>query len=350
MADIQTAGWKVCTPDTAAHFSAVAYFFGREVNQHEHVPIGLIDATWGGTPAEAWTSLDALTSDPALMPVMAAYATLMDTVTATQLKQAIEKQTNATLAAAGKPPIAYPYEPSPNIWTPAALFNAMIAPLTAMPLRGVIWYQGESNGGSPRAPMYRRLFATLIADWRRQWGDEEMPFLFVQLANYNAAGDLATVREGQRRALELRRTGMAVAIDIGERDNVHPADKQDVGHRLALIARRQVYGETLEDSGPMVSTLDVEQDTATVYFTHDDGLTARGGAPTGFEIAGDDGVFRAAEAKLDGVTVKVTNPHVPHPVSVRYGWANDPMCNLYNSAGLPASPFTVSAAGLAIER
>jgi len=350
LADIQTAGWKVCSPESAAAFSAVAYFFGRELNQQEHVPIGLIDATWGGTPAEAWTSLDALTSDAALMPVMASYAALTDSVAATQARQAIQRQTNAALKAAGKAPIDYPYEPSLNIWTPGALFNGMIAPLTPMPLRGVIWYQGESNAGAGRAVMYQRLFPALIADWRRQWGDDGMPFLFVQLANYNAAGDLATIREAQRQALALRGTGMAVTIDIGEKDNVHPQDKQDVGHRLALIARHQVYGEAVEDAGPMVSTIEVADGTATVHFTHDEGLNARGGAPARFEVCGEDGIFVAAEAKLDGLTVKVANPHVAHPVSVRYAWANDPAGNLYNGAGLPASPFVARVPGTASRR
>lgn len=350
MADVQTGGWKVCSPETVAHFSAVAYFFGRELTQKENVPIGLIDATWGGTPAEAWTSLDALTSDPALMPVFAAHAALMDSVVASQRKEAIQQQANAALQAAGEPAIHYSYVPNPATWAPGALFNAMIAPLTPMPLRGVIWYQGESNAGALRNALYQRLFPTLIMDWRHQWADENLPFLFVQLANYNAAGDEVPIREAQRRALVLRDTGMAVTIDIGESDNVHPRDKQDVGHRLALIARKQVYGEALEDSGPMVSTISVANGIATVHFTHDEGLVARGGALTGFEIASDDGVFVTAEANLDGRTVRVESSRVPHPVYVRYGWANNPKCNLYNGAELPASPFTATEPGMAFSR
>jgi len=216
----------------------------------------------------------------------------------------------------------------------------MIAPLTPFAIKGVIWYQGEANAG-PRAPLYAHVFQKMIADWRRAWNVGDFPFLFVQIANWNTEPDgrWPEVRDAQRRALALRNTGMAVTIDIGDAVDIHPKNKLDVGLRLARAGRAIAYGEKLEWSGPLYRQLTREGSALRVWFDHAAGLTAKGGPLVGFEIAGPDGKFVAADAKIDGASVIVSNASVPDPVSVRYAWAPNPTCNLYNRDGLPASPF-----------
>ena len=218
----------------------------------------------------------------------------------------------------------------------------MIAPLTPFPIRGAIWYQGESNNALVRAPLYKRVFSTMIEDWRRQWGVGDFPFLYVQISNYKSrpTEDWATLREQQRKTLALRNTAMTVTIDIGNPDDVHPTDKLDVGHRLALAARAISYGEPLEYSGPLFRQATPEGNAIRAWFDHAKGLVAKGGAVTGFEVAGKDGIFSPATATVDGSTVVATSPAVPEPVYVRYGWANSPECTLFDGEGLPASPFT----------
>jgi sialate O-acetylesterase len=220
---------------------------------------------------------------------------------------------------------------------PAGLYNAMIAPLTPFPIRGAIWYQGESNASARRAPLYGRLFQAMIRDWRRAWGIGDFPFLFVQLANYKTSPDSAwpELREAQLQTLALRNTGMAVTIDIGNPDDIHPTNKQDVGLRLALAARAIAFGEKLEYSGPLFRQATQEGASLRVWFDHAAGL--RGSK--GFEIAGADRKYVPAEAKIDGATVLVSSPAVTAPVYVRYGWADVPDCDLFNGARLPASPF-----------
>jgi sialate O-acetylesterase len=218
----------------------------------------------------------------------------------------------------------------------------MVAPCTGFGIKGVIWYQGESNSRPGFAALYARLFSTLMADWRTQWREGSFPFLFVQIANFGSATgeDWAIIREAQRRTLAVERTGMAVTIDIGTPDNVHPPDKQTVGARLALAARALAYGEQVEYSGPLFRQAAPDERSMRVWFDHAGGLTAKNREPEGFEVAGDDRRFVKAEARIDGDTVVVTSSRVGEPRYVRYGWANAPVVNLYNSAGLPASPFT----------
>ena len=338
--DAAVIPWSVCTPETVRSFSAIAYFFGRDLNRSQDVPIGLIDSSWGGTPAEAWTSLGALASDPGLTPVFAARADMMDKLVTGQRTQAMVDRVNPARKAHGEPPLEVPWRPDPNTWAPAALFNAMIAPLTPLPIRGVIWYQGESNTDPLRAPVYAHLFRAMITDWRDKWSRPELPFFFVQLANFKNKDDWPLVREAQRKALVLRGTGMAVAIDLGEADNIHPANKQEVGRRLALLARHQVYRENLEDAGPTLFSATPEGGSMVVRFAHAEGMNAHGGVPKGFEVAGTDGVFHSGEATIVGETVRVRSDQTKDPVAVRYGWANNPSCNLFNRSGLPASPFT----------
>ncbi len=232
---------------------------------------------------------------------------------------------------------------------PTVLYNAMIAPLVPYAIRGVIWYQGESNAG--RAYQYRALFPLLIKDWRARWGQGDFPFLFVQLANYQPVAQeplddtWAELREAQTMALALPNTGMAVTIDIGDANDIHPGNKQDVGNRLALNARHRVYGENIVYSGPIYKSMKVEGNRIRLFFDHaQDGLMSKGGGKLqGFAIAGADRKFVWAEAMIDGKTVVVSSPQVAKPVAVRYAWAINPVCNLYNHAGLPASPFRTDA-------
>jgi sialate O-acetylesterase len=341
MADAEARTWTAVTPESVADFSAVAYFFGSEILERENIPVGLIESDVGGTPAEAWTSMDALTADAALMPVLAAWAPQADGEVARQQKVALMRRAYQEAVSQGAQPKPYDDPRSAFFSAPAQLFNAMIAPLTPFPIRGVIWYQGESNTGKARAPIYGRLFQTMITDWRKQWGQGDFPFLFVQIANFNSSDDWATVRDAQRRTLSLANTGMAVTVDVGDATNVHPRDKQDVGHRLALWARALSYGEHIEDSGPLFRQAVPEKGQMHVWFDHaGSGLVAKGGDLTGFELAGSDGVFVSAAAAIEGDTVVVSSPGIPAPVYVRYGWASNPQCNLFNADGLPASPFT----------
>jgi sialate O-acetylesterase len=218
----------------------------------------------------------------------------------------------------------------------------MVAPAINYPIKGVIWYQGESNSDVHRAATYETLFPALIKDWRRQWREGDFPFLFVQISSFRstAGEDWPVIREAQRRTLGLVNTGMAVTIDIGNPDNVHPADKQDVGARLALAARDIAYGERVEDSGPAYRQTSIDGNRINVWFDHAEGLTAKGGAPTGFEIAGDNHSFVKAEGRIEGEHIVVSSSQVPNPKYVRYGWQNAPVLNLFNGAGLPASSFT----------
>jgi sialate O-acetylesterase len=339
----QPASWTLCTPETAASFSATAYFFGREIASKEHVPVGLIDDTWGGTPAEAWMSMDSLGADASLMPVFAEWAETSDDYVDLPRLIAKEKHDADAAIAAGKPAPEHPWHPNLDSWAPSWLYNGMIAPAVNFPIKGVIWYQGEANTGVDRAAMYEQVFPAMIEDWRKQWREGDLPFYFAQISAFtsNPTEDWPVVREAQRRTLSLANTALAVTIDIGNPDNVHPADKQDVGHRLALAARALTYGEQVEYSGPAFRQATPDGSQIRVWFDHvDGGLVAKGGALTGFEIAGEDGKYVAATAKISGDSIVLSSPQVAEPKSVRYGWANAPVVNLFNRDGLPASPFT----------
>ncbi|MGH7995997.1 MAG: sialate O-acetylesterase [Opitutaceae bacterium] len=336
----QPASWTACTPQTAATFSAAAYFFARELAKRERVPIGIIDCSWGGTPAAPWVSPETLGSDAGLMPVFAEWAsTSADHADAPRLL-AKEHREDLAARAAGRPLPQHPWHPDLDSWAPGWLYNGMIAPAVNYPIKGVIWYQGASDTDPGRASMYGRVFPALIRDWRRQWREGDFPFLFVQIASFDAGPGWPIVREAQRRTLHLANTAMVVTIDIGNPHNIHPADKQDVGHRLALAARALAYGERIEYSGPSFRQTSLDGDRIRAWFDHADGLTAKGGPLVGFEIAGADRTFRPATARIDGDSVWLSSPRVPHPRYVRYAWASDPVANLFNGAGLPASPFT----------
>jgi sialate O-acetylesterase len=347
--------WVECTPQTVAGFSAVAYFFGRDLHQALGVPVGLIKTAWGGTPAESWISRPTLEAHPDLKGLVERWdavrlQALEDYVGAVDqyFQQVARWVQNAQSSGLLTPMPAAPGLPGilQNPWRASGLYNGMIAPLIPYALRGAIWYQGESNAN--RAYQYRTLFPALIQDWRRAWGQGDFPFLFVQLANFTAPpaepgeSDWAELREAQSMALALPNTGMAVAIDLGEADNIHPPNKQEVGRRLALAARAIAYGQPVVYSGPLYQSMAVEGHSIRLWFRHlGGGLVAQGGGPLrGFAIAGADRKFVWAEARIEGETVVVHSDQVPQPVAVRYAWANNPEgCNLFNQAGLPASPF-----------
>lgn len=513
LTDVQ-GHWVVTTPDEAAHFSAVGYFFGRELQQRLKVPIGLIHSSWGGTPAEAWTSHDALLASPELKPILDRYESSLKsmpdvkeayaraladweaknlyqdtgnkgeglgyadpaTSTADWSKMDLPKQfetagllidgaiwfrrvvdvpaswaakdlvlnlppiddhdttyfNNTKIGSIGKEtPNSYMVPrkyvvpgrlvrtgrnviavrvfdwageggfsrggamslgpegaaeseviPLPGVWdykvelalepkhpdwgsrpeamgvnnqnNPSVLYNAMIAPIVPFAIRGVIWYQGESNAG--RAYQYRTLFPIMIRNWRSAWGNE-FPFYFVQLANWRPRkaepdeSDWAELREAQMMTLREPRTGMAVAIDIGGED-LHPRNKLDVGRRLAAWALAETYREKVVPSGPLFDRFTIAGDKVLVHLKYAAGLKSIDGGPVkGFAIAGEDRRFVWAEARIEGETVVVSSSTVTKPVAVRYGWADNPLVNLYNGAGLPASPFrTDDWPGVTVDR
>ena len=495
--------WVVTTPKEAAQFSAVGYFFGRELHKRLGVPVGLIHTSWGGTPAEAWTSRGAL-SAPTLRPILERYDNQLADLPRLQreyerardewARQYVTadpgnkgepqgfakpehdtagwKQMNlpqlwetagldvdgvvwfrrevevpaawagkdltlklgaiddfdttyfngervgsvgtdtpnswvlqrsyrvpGSLVRAGRNTVAVrvfdrvggggfgggdmtlapadsktekgvaldgvwlykeeatvpsrdidwsrqPQAPGPaNQNSPTVLYNAMLVPLFPYAIRGAIWYQGESNAG--RAYQYRTLFPAMIRDWRAAWGQGDFPFYFVQLANWKARpqdsidSEWAELREAQTLTLAAApNTGMAVTIDIGDPEDIHPRNKLDVGQRLARWALADTYGLKLEKSGPLYDSFKVEGDRVRVSFKHAGGLKTRDGAtPAGFYVAGADRKFVPAEARVEKGEVVVWSKHVPAPVAVRYAWADNPPANLYNSDGLPASPF-----------
>ena len=341
-----TTSWTECTPETAATFSAAAYFFGREIAAKENVPVGLVDSTWGGTPADSWVSLDTLGTHSELLPAIASRARFADSQADLDLIVAAEKREDETAKAQGKAAPRHGWHPSESSWSPAALYNGMIAPFTPMTIKGFLWYQGETNSAHDRAPVYDTLFAGLIGDWRIHFQQGSLPFLYVQISSFNSPGeDWGLVREQQRRVLSVANTAMAVSLDVGLVDNVHPSDKQTVGARLALAARGMVYGERVTYTGPLYRQATSEllpngKTAMRVWFDHAEGLNSHG-QPTGdFELAGEDHHFLPAESRIEGNTVVVSSNSVAHPRFVRYGWNSVVTHSLYNSAGLPASTFS----------
>ena len=360
--------WTVCDSGTARGFSAVGYFFGRELNEKLGVPVGLINSSWGGTPAESWTSreklatLDFMTdrlarSDKAIkeFDLEAAKKAHAEKVKEWEAKKAAAK---AEAEKDGKPFDERRWRRGPRMnnplasaHTPATLYNAMIDPLIPFGLRGAIWYQGESNAG--RHAQYDALMRALITDWRERFGQGDFPFYYVQLANFRGVQTAPVeegaswpyLREAQLKTLGLKNTGMASAIDLADEDNpndIHPKNKQDVGKRLSLWALANTYGQKdLVYSGPIFKEMTVADGKAVLSFDHvGGGLTAKGGEELkGFAVTGDGKTWVWADAKIDGDTVVVSAEGVETPKAVRYDWAGNPIGNFYNKAGLPASPF-----------
>jgi len=344
--------WQICGPDTAASFSAVAYFFGRDLQHARHVPVGLIHTSWGGTPAESWTSLPALEAESSLkylaeqqIRALGDYPQSIDKYIAdlTKYRQEIS-QIDATKHDLPSP-AGPPANPARNAWGASTLYNGMIASLIPYAIRGAIWYQGESNAG--RAHEYRTLLPTMIKNWRTDWQQGDFPFLIVQLAPFTkilpepGESDWAELREAQLHTTQvLPNVAQAVITDVGSEGDIHPRWKEPVGSRLALAARALAHGEKIEYSGPVYESLHVEGSKAILSFQHlGGGLVAKEGALTGFTIAGADRKFVKADADIHGDHVIVWSPKVEQPVAVRFGWANYHVVNLWNKAGLPATPF-----------
>jgi len=305
--------WVICSPETVGTFSATLYFFGRELHSELNVPMGLINSSVGGTPIESWVAEDA------------------------------QKQLPKAKAAGQKAPRkpTDPLDKAKRKGNVGGLFNGKIAPLIPFAMRGAVWYQGEANSHPGKGLLYQYQLPLLVSDWRMRWG-EEFPFAWVQLPNFTREGDdWQLVREGMLKTLKLPRTGMAITIDIGDPQNIHPQNKQDVGKRLALWALGDVYGRNvIATSGPLPAGHEVRGSGIVLSFKHADaGLKAKEGALKGFVIAGEDKKWMPAQAIIEGDKIIVSSGDVKKPLAVRYAWSGNPDCNLYNGAGLPASPF-----------
>jgi sialate O-acetylesterase len=348
--DVPGATWKVCSPDTVGRFSATAFFFVRKLNQELNVPVGVLQSAVGGTPIESWIARESQERTSELEPFLAWHRQSLadfDPAEATarfEKAKARWKEQNVAAKKAGKPAPRAPKDPVQTHEKKAnlgGLYNGMIAPLAPYAIRGAIWYQGEANAQPDKAQFYHDQLKLLVTDWRAQWGEGDFPFAWVQLPNFNRAGGFwERVREGMLQTLSLPNTGMAITIDIGDPKNIHPTNKQDVGLRLAAWALGTVYGKEIATSGPLPEGNQASGSEIIVSFSHaDGGLTARGGALRGFMIAGDDREWKPATARIEGERVILSNPEIKHPVAVRYAWEPNPDVNLYNGAGLPASPF-----------
>jgi len=324
--------WAVCSPQTVGDFSATAYFFARALHGELNVPVGILSASVGTTSISAWTSRDAMEREPSGKPKVAAYDA--------RVRKYVEGMGNNKPPATTRPA----KDPRQDINSPTLLFNGMIAPLMPYSIRGAIWYQGESDAKWHAG--YGQAFRTMVDDWRARWGQGDFPFLFVQLtargprATEPADGNWAQMREVQAACLSVPNTGMAVTIDVGAEDTVHPRNKQAVGQRLALVALAKVYGRPVAYAGPMYRDMSNEGNAIRVRFDHvGEGLRIAGERLSGFAVAGEDRRFVWAEARIDDGEVVVSSPEVAHPVAVRYAWADNPECNLFSADGLPAVPF-----------
>ena len=381
---VATSGWQPASPQTAGSFTAVGYFFARDIFQKLNVPVGLVHSSWGGTPVESWMSPAALASDPRFKIVIerwqqnvAAYAAnkaafdsaliMWNTAAAAAKSEAAAKSQTAKPKQTAEQHFAPWLKKNPkpraprgpgDSWTPTGLFNGMINPLLPYALRGALWYQGESN--ADHASEYHALFAAMITAWRAHFGQGDFPFYWVSLANYIVPTDptdttYAFLREAQTQTLVLPNTGQALAIDVGNPDDIHPTNKQDVGRRLALLAKNRVYGITGDDTGPTFVSAAREGaahstgptgspqagsgQALRVKFTHASGLIAHDKPVSSLEVAGADKKFFPATGKIEHDTLLVSAREVKEPVAVRYAWKNSPDANLYNGAGLPAVPF-----------
>ncbi len=333
--------WTVASPETTPDFSAVAYFFGRDLQKALGVPVGIIHTSWGGSPAEVWISEPVLAGNPAYKKdILDAYPVAMKNYETAKARFP-EVLAKAKADGAKTLPQA-PREP----WRPTELYNSMIHPLIPFAIKGAIWYQGESNAG--RAWQYRTLFADMIKNWRQDWGLGSFTFLTVQLAPFTkilpepADSNWAELREAQIVASRnVGNAGTVVITDVGEENDIHPKQKEPVGARLALQARKLAYGEAILASGPTYRSVSFSGGKATVTFTDvGQGLEARGGDLKGFSICGADGKFVWADAKIVGKDkVELSSGAVKQPTAVRFGWANFPVVNLWNKDGLPAHPF-----------
>jgi sialate O-acetylesterase len=331
--------WKVCTPETVGEFSAVGYFFARQVHQTIDVPIGMINNAWGGSACEAWINRDVLNADARFKPLMDRWTGMESTFNQLAAKTDLTEDEKKNLEnlkrlMAGNA-------------RPANIYNGVLKSHLGYTIRGAIWYQGESNAG--RAYQYRDLFPLMISNWRQEWGQGDFPFYWVQLADFKeektepADSDWAELREAQTMTMSmLPNTGEAVIIDIGEGKDIHPKNKVDVGRRLARWALANQYNVAVPFHSPQYKNMEKQDGKIVLTFDHVDGgwRPFDVQAPVGFTIAGEDKKFVTATAKIlqDG-RIEVSSPAVPNPASVRYAWADNPVCNMFSAAGLPLTPF-----------
>lgn len=332
--------WQVCSPETVGGFSAVGYFFARQIHETTGVPIGMINNAWGGSACEAWINRDVLKSDGKFNKLLEGWAgreAQFEELTKKQGRTEAEEKTLKDMTGGMR-----------GNSRPANIYNGVLKSHLGYGIRGAIWYQGESNAG--RAYQYRELFPLMIQNWRNEWGQGDFPFYWVQLADFKAEAkepgesDWAELREAQTMAMDkLPNSGQAVIIDIGEGKDIHPKNKVDVGRRLARWALAKQYNIPIEYQSPRYSTMQADGEGIVLSFNH-----LAGGwrpfdvnEPVGFTIAGEDKKFYPAQAKVvDGGKVRVSSPNVAKPVAVRYAWADNPVCNMYGAAsGLPLTPF-----------
>ena len=339
--------WREASPSSVRNISGAAYFFAKRLRVQLGVPVGIIQADWGGTPIAAWIPHRTLEEHPLFTPLLEFWQEQLDAYPEKakiyETAMALWKQKKGAGEDPGKQP-ARPVGPG-HRFTPSGLYNGMIHPVAPFAMRGVIWYQGEHD--TARSYQYRELFQSMINDWRMIWGQGDFPFLFVQLPNLGgipsqpAGGSWSEMREAQAMALRLPCTAMAVTYDVGEADQIHPHDKKSVGERLALAALGTAYGRPVVASGPVYRAMEISNGRAVISFDSlGGGLVTRDDGPLkGFAIAGRDRVFKWAEAELHGDTVICSHPEIPEPVAVRYAWDSNPQGTLYNKEGLPAAPF-----------
>lgn len=346
--------WVACSPENVGGFSAVGYFFGRQLHQTLGIPVGLINDAWGGSACEAWIRRDLLAADPRYRPMMQSWSELEKNYPRAreeyQAKYTAWKKEAEKARAENKPEPDQPLNPDwmmEGNFRPGNIYNGVLKPTIGYGIRGVIWYQGESNAG--RAYQYRDLFPLMIKSWRDEWGQGDFPFYWVQLADFQGESstprdsDWAELREAQSLTMNrLPRTGQAVIIDIGEGKDIHPRNKQDVARRLARWALARDYGIDIAHESPTYKSMKREGNKVVLTFDH-----VGGGLGTfdvaevrGFAIAGSDRKFASAHARVTGKNrVEVWADAVSEPVAVRYAWADNPVCNLYSAEGLPATPF-----------
>jgi sialate O-acetylesterase len=339
--------WKTCSAKTIDTFSAVAYFFAKDINKATGFPVGIINSTWGGTPAESWTKKEVLQNDKDFVPILERYQQAMDVYPTENEKyrKSLEQWRADTSKNKGAAPRG-PMGPNHN-HSPSRLYNGMIVPVQPYTVKGFIWYQGESN--ADRAYQYRRLFPAMIANWRSDWKNEKLPFYFVQISPHRSQN--AEIRDAQLYTYRtVANTGLAVTTDNGDSLDIHPRNKELVGKRLSLWALRNEYGKKdIIVSGPLYKAMKVDGDKIRISFDFDKGLMAKDVELREFTIAGDDQVFVPAQAKIEGNTVVVWSDVVKSPKAVRFAWRNIPKPNLYNGAGLPASPFRTDSWKLTTE-
>jgi sialate O-acetylesterase len=351
-----TDHWQRCTPQTAESFSAVGYYFGRELQQIERVPIGMIDNSWGGSSCEAWIRRDLLEGNELYQPLLERWNKTMadfdaDPASADfRSKYAEWQKKDAEGRKSGQPNLAGRPQwnsVATNNIRPASLYNGRICPIAPYAIRGAIWYQGETN--VDRAYQYREMFPLMVKTWREKWGQGDFPFYWVQLADFKdeiaspGDSDWAELREAQTMALDkVTNSGQAVIIDIGEANDIHPRDKQTVAKRLARLALADTYGRKLSHDSPSYEKMERRGDAIVVRLSNVNGklVTFDNKPATGFAIAGNDRKWVWADAQIVGDNeIEIRSDAVPEPVAVRYAWADNPVCNLYDSVKLPVTPF-----------